>query len=94
MIRKNKILFIPAFMEIMNYLNDNNNTNIIIVSHDLYITYSHVSKVIKELNKNDFIKIKKIGRCCFIELTKKGIYLSKLSHELKMVVEKNDKRKD
>ena len=48
------------------------------ISHELNITYSHVSKMLKILGNNRLITIEREGRTKFINLTPKGIKIAKL----------------
>ena len=64
------LLFMPEWMLILTKVEEAN--SVIDVSTLCHTTYSHVHKVIGELNTRGFITLNKIGRVNDINLTAKG----------------------
>lgn len=75
--RKNKAIFDvffrqkPALM-LVELKNANSNVYASILAKQIDCTYSHVVKILQEMQRADLINFKKEGRLKLLELTKKG----------------------
>lgn len=87
-IKNNNNLFIPRFMQILNLfhvLKINNNISVTEIYKKLpdnKVTYSHVHKIIKELELYNIVSSYKKGRTRIVVLTENGIVLSKLINQM------------
>ena len=61
----------PAMM-LVELKNANNNVYASVLAKQIDCTYSHVVKILQEMQKADLIHFKKEGRLKLLELTKKG----------------------
>ena len=61
----------PAMM-LVELKNANSNVYASVLAKQIDCTYSHVVKILQEMQKSDLIKFKKEGRLKLLELTKKG----------------------
>ncbi|MBT3814003.1 winged helix DNA-binding protein [Candidatus Woesearchaeota archaeon] len=61
----------PAMM-LVELKNANANVYASVLAKQIDCTYSHVVKILQEMQKSDLIKFKKEGRLKLLELTKKG----------------------
>ena len=61
----------PAMM-LVELKNANANVYASVLEKQIDCTYSHVVKILQEMQKSDLIKFKKEGRLKLLELTKKG----------------------
>ncbi len=75
--RKNKAIFDvffrqkPALM-LVELKNDSSNVYASVLAKKIDCTYSHVVKILQEMQRADLINFKKEGRLKLLELTKKG----------------------
>lgn len=66
-------LFIPTWIRILN----SNGNNMSLIAKETQITYAHVVKVVKVLEKKKFVRTKRIRRVRLVERTVKGEKLRK-----------------
>ena len=76
-IAKNKVIFDVFFREkpammLVELKNADANVYASVLAKQIDCTYSHVVKILQEMQKSDLIKFKKEGRLKLLELTKKG----------------------
>src|SRR3989344_5104524 len=74
---KNKAIFDVFFREkpammLVELKNANANVYASVLAKQIDCTYSHVVKILQEMQKSDLIKFKKEGRLKLLELTKRG----------------------
>ena len=74
---KNKIIFDVFFREkpammLVELKNADNHVYASVLAKQIDCTYSHVVKILQEMQKADLINFKKEGRLKLLELTKKG----------------------
>lgn len=78
------LIYLPTWIRIINKIVDNNkeltheNNYLVKIGYDLNITYTNIYKVVKELQKKDYVVINKKGRKGFIVLTSIG--MSRYNH--------------
>ncbi|MBT6774580.1 winged helix DNA-binding protein [Candidatus Woesearchaeota archaeon] len=77
LIKTNKSIFEVFFREkpammLVELKNANSNVYASVLAKQIDCTYSHVVKILQEMQKSDLIKFKKEGRLKLLELTKKG----------------------
>ena len=77
LIKTNKSIFEVFFREkpammLVELKNANSNVYASVLAKPIDCTYSHVVKILQEMQKSDLIKFKKEGRLKLLELTKKG----------------------
>ena len=61
----------PAMM-LVELKNSDSNVYASVLAKQIDCTYSHVVKILQEMQKSDLIKFKKEGRLKLLELTKRG----------------------
>ncbi len=61
----------PAMM-LVELKNANTNVYASVLAKQIDCTYSHVVKILQEMQKSDLIRFKKEGRLKLLELTKRG----------------------
>ncbi len=61
----------PAMM-LVELKNANENVYASVLAKQIDCTYSHVVKILQEMQKSDLIRFKKEGRLKLLELTKRG----------------------
>lgn len=76
-VNKNKVIFDVFFREkpalmLVELKNANANVYASVLAKQIDCTYSHVVKILQEMQKADLINFKKEGRLKLLELTKKG----------------------
>src|SRR3989338_5818286 len=76
-LNKNKVIFDVFFREkpalmLVELKNANANVYASVLAKQIDCTYSHVVKILQEMQKADLINFKKEGRLKLLELTKKG----------------------
>jgi len=74
---KNKAIFDVFFREkpammLVELKNASSNVYASVLAKQIDCTYSHVVKILQEMQKSDLIKFKKEGRLKLLELTKRG----------------------
>lgn len=74
---KKKVIFDVFFREkpammLVELKNASNNVYASVLAKQIDCTYSHVVKILQEMQKADLINFKKEGRLKLLELTKKG----------------------
>ncbi|MBI2102284.1 winged helix DNA-binding protein [Candidatus Woesearchaeota archaeon] len=74
---KKKVIFDVFFREkpammLVELKNANNSVYASVLAKQIDCTYSHVVKILQEMQKADLINFKKEGRLKLLELTKKG----------------------
>ena len=74
---KNKAIFDVFFREkpammLVELKNANENVYASVLAKQIDCTYSHVVKILQEMQKSDLIRFKKEGRLKLLELTKRG----------------------
>jgi predicted transcriptional regulator len=57
----------------------------------LGITYSHLVKLIHELNDEGIVELTRSGRTTSVSLTEKGVEIAKKLKEIKKLVSENEK---
>lgn len=72
-----KILFYRIPITLLLFLHDNEETNVMVASKKIDVTYSYLSKLINDLEKHDIISTRCDGRCKYILLTSKGKHISR-----------------
>src|SRR3989339_1062342 len=76
-VNKKKVIFDVFFREkpammLVELKNANSSVYASVLSKQIDCTYSHVVKILQEMQKADLINFKKEGRLKLLELTKKG----------------------
>ena len=76
-VNKDKVIFDVFFREkpalmLVELKNANANVYASVLAKQIDCTYSHVVKILQEMQKADLINFKKEGRLKLLELTKKG----------------------
>ena len=76
-VSKNKVIFDVFFREkpammLVELKNADSEVYASVLAKQIDCTYSHVVKILKEMQKADLINFKKEGRLKLLELTKKG----------------------
>ncbi|PIZ51764.1 hypothetical protein COY27_02475 [Candidatus Woesearchaeota archaeon CG_4_10_14_0_2_um_filter_33_13] len=77
MIKNEKAIFEVFFREkpammLVELKNASSNVYASVLAKQIDCTYSHVVKILQEMQKSELIKFKKEGRLKLLELTKKG----------------------
>ncbi len=77
LVKNNKVIFDVFFREkpammLVELKNANANVYASVLAKQIDCTYSHVVKILQEMQKADLINFKKEGRLKLLELTKKG----------------------
>lgn len=75
-------IFHKCGRNILTYLYENKSVYMSNVSNNLNITYSHTSHLIKIFLEHKLVELKKVGRCRYITLTKKGHNIAKKLTEI------------
>lgn len=61
------------------------------IYRELGITYSHLVKLIHELNDEGIVELTRSGRTTSVSLTEKGVEIAKKLKEIKKLVSENEK---
>ena len=89
---KKKIIIFGRWTEIITELRKEDNPTMLQMSKDLNITYSHVSTIVKELERLKWVTSSKEGRVRIIKLTKIGEEMKQnIIPILKEIKKKRDK---
>lgn len=90
-INKNKKIFDVFFREkpammLVELKNANSQVYASVLAKQIDCTYSHVVKILQEMQKANLINFKKVGRLKLLELTKKGQEIARNIESIKTVL--------
>lgn len=85
---KNKQIFDVFFREkpammLVELKNANSQVYASVLAKQIDCTYSHVVKILQEMEKSNLINFKKVGRLKLLELTKKGYEIARNIESIK-----------
>lgn len=82
-------VYLPVYMKFLLEVKRQPGKNLQQISHNINGTYSYLYKVIKDMEKNNMIKVTKIGRSKIPMLTENGEKVVELIEQVDEVIEKN-----
>ena len=71
-----------ASQRILVYIKNKPDSTITKIHLGLKITYAHTSRLMRVLDGKGLLQIQKTGRCSFIGLSKKGLYIADMYDEI------------